>query len=47
MSTLILGLGNPLVTDDSVGLRVAAELGADWPAGRTWTWPRTTGVGCG
>ncbi|NLY02508.1 MAG: hydrogenase maturation protease [Rhodopirellula sp.] len=24
--TLILGLGNPLVTDDSVGLRVAAEL---------------------
>jgi hydrogenase maturation protease len=26
MKTLILGLGNPLVTDDSVGLRVAAEL---------------------
>jgi hydrogenase maturation protease len=26
MRTLILGLGNPLVTDDSVGLRVAAEL---------------------
>jgi hydrogenase maturation protease len=26
MTTLILGLGNPLVTDDSVGLRVAAEL---------------------
>ena len=26
MSTLIIGLGNPLVTDDSVGLRVAAEL---------------------
>ena len=26
--TLILGLGNPLVTDDSVGLRVAAELRA-------------------
>jgi hydrogenase maturation protease len=24
--TLILGLGNPLVSDDSVGLRVAAEL---------------------
>jgi len=26
MKTLIIGLGNPLVTDDSVGLRVAAEL---------------------
>ena len=26
MRTLIIGLGNPLVTDDSVGLRVAAEL---------------------
>jgi hydrogenase maturation protease len=26
MHTLIIGLGNPLVTDDSVGLRVAAEL---------------------
>jgi hydrogenase maturation protease len=26
MTTLILGLGNPLVTDDSIGLRVAAEL---------------------
>ena len=26
MQTLIIGLGNPLVTDDSVGLRVAAEL---------------------
>ena len=26
MKTLILGLGNPLITDDSVGLRVAAEL---------------------
>ena len=26
MSTLIIGLGNPLVTDDSVGLRVAAAL---------------------
>jgi hydrogenase maturation protease len=26
VTTLILGLGNPLVTDDSVGLRVAAEL---------------------
>jgi hydrogenase maturation protease len=26
MKTLILGLGNPLVSDDSVGLRVAEEL---------------------
>lgn len=26
MRTLVLGLGNPLVKDDSVGLRVAAEL---------------------
>ena len=26
MKTLVLGLGNPLVTDDSVGLRVAAVL---------------------
>ncbi len=25
-STLIIGLGNPLVSDDSVGLRVVAEL---------------------
>ena len=26
MKTLIIGLGNPIVTDDSVGLRVAQEL---------------------
>ena len=26
MKILVLGLGNPLVSDDSVGLRVAAEL---------------------
>jgi len=26
MRTLVLGLGNPIVSDDSVGLRVAAEL---------------------
>ena len=26
MKTLVIGLGNPLVSDDSVGLRVAAEL---------------------
>lgn len=26
MKILVLGLGNPLVTDDSVGLRVAAKL---------------------
>ena len=28
VKTLVLGLGNPLVSDDSVGLRVAAELKA-------------------
>lgn len=28
MKTLILGLGNPLLRDDSVGLRVAREVGA-------------------
>jgi len=33
MKILVLGLGNPLVTDDSVGLRVAAEL-KDLLAGR-------------
>lgn len=27
MKTLILGLGNPLITDDSVGLRVVEALG--------------------
>jgi hydrogenase maturation protease len=26
MKTLVLGLGNPLVSDDSVGLRIVAEL---------------------
>jgi hydrogenase maturation protease len=26
MKTLVIGLGNPLVSDDSVGLRVAAEV---------------------
>lgn len=26
MKTLVLGLGNPIVRDDSIGLRVAAEL---------------------
>ena len=26
MKTMVLGLGNPLVSDDSVGLRVAVEL---------------------
>ena len=34
MRNLVLGLGNPLVTDDSVGLRVAAEL-KSLLAGRT------------
>jgi len=28
MKTLVLGLGNPLVSDDSVGLRVASRLAA-------------------
>jgi hydrogenase maturation protease len=28
MKTLVLGLGNPLLSDDSVGLRIAAELRA-------------------
>ncbi len=27
MKTLVLGLGNPLLRDDSIGLRVAQELG--------------------
>ena len=31
--TLVIGLGNPLITDDSVGLRIAARL--ERPAGRT------------
>ena len=26
MKTLVIGLGNPLVTDDSVGLRVVEQL---------------------
>ena len=26
MATLVIGLGNPLVTDDSVGLRVVEQL---------------------
>jgi len=26
MKTLILGLGNPILSDDGVGFRVAAEL---------------------
>jgi hydrogenase maturation protease len=34
MKTLILGLGNPIVTDDSVGLRVIEELQSRL-AGRT------------
>jgi hydrogenase maturation protease len=34
MKTLVLGLGNPLVSDDSVGLRVIEalkSLAGDWP----------------
>ena len=46
--TLILGLGNPLVTDDSVGLRVveATEAAAGRSAATSRS-PRTTGAGCG
>ncbi|GAB6187521.1 hydrogenase maturation protease [Thermopirellula anaerolimosa] len=29
-TTLVLGLGNPILTDDSVGLRVAAVLREEW-----------------
>jgi len=34
MSTLLLGLGNPILSDDGVGPRLAADFGrrlADWP----------------
>jgi hydrogenase maturation protease len=33
MKTLILGLGNPLLKDDSVGLRVAQEVETLIPEG--------------
>lgn len=47
MKTLILGLGNPLITDDSIGLRVVEASGRDWRSGRTLRSPRTLGAGCG
>ena len=36
--TLIIGLGNPIVSDDSVGLaRGGSTASRCWPIGRTWT----------
>ena len=31
METLILGLGNPILTDDAVGIRIAQELEEEFP----------------
>jgi len=31
MKTLILGLGNPILTDDAVGIRIAQELKQEFP----------------
>ena len=31
MKTLILGFGNPILTDDAVGIRVAEELAREFP----------------
>ena len=31
MKTLILGLGNPILTDDAVGIRIAEELEQEFP----------------
>ena len=47
MPILIIGLGNPLVTDDSVGLRVAAELRDRLAGAGTWKSRKTIGAGCG
>lgn len=33
MNTLVLGLGNPILTDDGVGVRVAEAVQAQLPAG--------------
>lgn len=46
METLVLGLGNPILSDDSVGLRVAEELegGLDQP-GVTFVATSTGGLG--
>ena len=32
MTTIIIGIGNPVLTDDSVGIKVARELGSRLPA---------------
>lgn len=32
MKTLVLGLGNPILSDDAVGIRIAQELGRETPA---------------
>jgi hydrogenase maturation protease len=32
MKTLVLGLGNPILTDDAVGIRIAQELKQEIPA---------------
>jgi len=31
MKTLILGFGNPILTDDAVGIRIAEELAVEFP----------------
>ena len=31
MKTLVMGFGNPILTDDAVGIRVAQELEGDFP----------------
>jgi hypothetical protein len=31
MKTLILGFGNPILTDDAVGIRIAEELAGEFP----------------
>jgi len=31
MNTLILGIGNPILTDDSVGIKIAQKLGEEKP----------------
>lgn len=32
-NTLVLGLGNPILTDDGVGIHVVRSVAAHWPAG--------------
>ena len=47
MKTLILGLGNPLVRDDSVGLRVVGTPAAIGGPFRMSKSRKTTGADCG